>query len=195
LALHLITPPAAPAITLADAKLHLRVDHDHEDAWITAAIQAATLAAEHETGRRFVNQTWEAVYDGFGCSGAIKLGLAPVVSITSFSYINKSGALVTASSDGFVLDTVQSHGIGYVLPAAGYPWPATASTINAVRIRFVVGYGPDHQTVPAVARLWMLQHIGTAFAARESIAIGQSVAALPSRYHDALLDSLRVYDI
>jgi hypothetical protein len=83
--------------------------------------------------------------------------------------------------------------VGYVLPASSGAWPATAASANAVRVRFTVGYGADAAAVPAQARQWMLMHLGTAYRMRESMAAGFTVTELPNRYHDALLDGLRVY--
>lgn len=188
--LKLITAPAALAVTLADAKLHLRVDGAAEDAWITAAIKAATLAAEHETGRRLITQTWEAVYDAFP-AGGVRLGQVPVASIVSLKYIDGAGTEQTLSPSLYVLDADQEP--GYVLPAAGAAWPATYATVNAVRVRFACGYGADASAVPENARLWILMHVGTAYRQRESMAMGVSVTELTNRYHDALLDPLRVY--
>lgn len=192
MSLKLITAPAALAVDLATAKAHCRVTGSAEDAWFTAAIKAATLAAEHETGRRFITQTWEAVYDAFP-SNAIALGLAPVQSVVSVKYLDATGTEQTLSPSLYVLDADQDMGSGYVLPAAGTAWPATASSVNTVRVRFTVGYGAAAADVPSDAALWMLMRIGTAYKHRESVATGVSVADLPNRFHDALLDSLRTY--
>jgi len=44
--LQLVTPPVDEPVTLAEAKLHLRVDFDEDDALILALISAARQAAE-----------------------------------------------------------------------------------------------------------------------------------------------------
>ncbi len=52
--MQLITPAAAEPVSLAEAKLHLRVDFDEDDALIQALISAARQAAETLTQRQLV---------------------------------------------------------------------------------------------------------------------------------------------
>ena len=52
--LQLVTPPAEEPVSLAEARLHLRVDFTDDDALITSLIAAARQAAETLTGRQFV---------------------------------------------------------------------------------------------------------------------------------------------
>lgn len=190
MSLKLITSPSSYPVTLAEARVHLRVDGSGDDSWIESAIAAATQAAEHDTGRRFITQTWEAVFDAFP-DYAIELGLPPVQSIVSVKYIDAQGVLATLDPAAYVLDNDQLP--GYALPADGYSWPRAADAANAVRVRFVSGYGDNSASVPPPARHWILMHVGTAYKHRESVATGVSVAELVNRYHDALLDPLRVY--
>jgi hypothetical protein len=67
--------------------------------------------------------------------------------------------------------------------------------VNAVRVRFLCGYGDTAAAVPENARLWILMQVGAAYKHRESVATGVSVAELPNRFHDALLDPLRVWSM
>lgn len=48
--LQLLTPPTAEPVSLVEAKLHLRVDFNDDDALITSLITAARQAAETITG-------------------------------------------------------------------------------------------------------------------------------------------------
>ena len=56
---------------------------------------------------------------------------------------------------------------GWVLPAAGTDWPAAGDYANAVRVRFVAGFG-DASSVPAAVKAWMLLHIAEWYAQREA---------------------------
>ena len=56
------TSTAKSAVSLAEAKLHLRVDHDSDDALIEALCLAATQMAEHELQRGLISREWTAGY-------------------------------------------------------------------------------------------------------------------------------------
>ena len=43
--------PPLSAVTLEEAKQHLRVEHNLDDAYIMSLCQAYTIVAEHEMGR------------------------------------------------------------------------------------------------------------------------------------------------
>ena len=63
--MQLMTPPAGEPISLAEAKLHLRVDFDDDDSLIQVLISAARQAAETLTNRQFVTARWRMVLDSF----------------------------------------------------------------------------------------------------------------------------------
>lgn len=63
--LQLISPPAEEPLSLAEAKLHLRVDFSDEDALISALISAARQAAETITARQLVTARWKYILDAF----------------------------------------------------------------------------------------------------------------------------------
>lgn len=50
------TSTAKSAVTLEDAKLHLRVDHSADDALIEALCLSATQMAEHELQRGLISR-------------------------------------------------------------------------------------------------------------------------------------------
>lgn len=155
MSLILITPPATEPVTVAEAKLHLRIDHADEDAWIAARITGAREACEHILQRALVTQIWERVLDAFP-SREIELGMPPVQSIVSVKYIDTAGTEQTMSNTLYMLEPVRQP--GFVLPAYGTSWPATLDTVNAVRVRFNCGFGAA-SAVPESIKAWILLHV------------------------------------
>jgi hypothetical protein len=63
--LTLVTPPSVEPVSLALAKVHLRVTWTDDDAYITALITAARLKCESHLSRSFITTAWQQTYDGF----------------------------------------------------------------------------------------------------------------------------------
>jgi uncharacterized phiE125 gp8 family phage protein len=81
--LQLITPPAVEPVTLADARLHLKVDTTDDDALITRLITAARARAEWHTGRALNTQRWILWLDAWPPRGIIEIPLPSLQSVTS----------------------------------------------------------------------------------------------------------------
>lgn len=183
----LITGPDE-SITLAQAKLHLRVDHDTDDTRITAMITAARETAEHELGRPLGTQVWQITLDAFP---AVELFIGPdVTGIVSIQYLDSAGVLQTLDDAAYVLDNAEAERC-FVIPAEGTDWPASYDSANAVRVRISCGLTP----VPETVRAWMLMHIGALYKHAESVTSGVSVAELPGRFVDRLLDRWRIWGV
>src|SRR3990167_7576165 len=151
----LITAPATEPVTLAEAKLHLKVDTaiTEDDTLISSLIISARQQAEQILGRSLITQTWEKVLDKFP-SGDIELLWPTIISMTSIKYLDPTTQLeVTLDSDQYSLDKDSEP--GWVLPAYGVEWPTALDTVNAVRVRYTAGYG-DAASVPACIKSWML---------------------------------------
>jgi uncharacterized phiE125 gp8 family phage protein len=186
MAIRLITAPTVQPITLAQAKAHLRVDHDQDDDLITAYIAAASSHVDGKDGflgRALVQQTWELVIDQFPCN-EIQIPLPPLQEIVSVIYDNTAGAAITLAPTAYDVDTVSEP--GWIVPAIG-GWPTSLfDGINAVRIRYTAGYAPTTDSppdlianIPGAIKAAMLLHIGSLYAQRESILIGTNVMPLP----------------
>ena len=61
------TSTAKSAVTLEDAKLHLRVDHSADDALIEALCLSATQMAEHELQRGLITREGTVGYGAEPC--------------------------------------------------------------------------------------------------------------------------------
>lgn len=189
MALKQISQPAEPAVTLAQIKAHLRISGADEDELLTLYAAAAVKACEHELGRALVQQTWELAIDAFP-EAEIELPMPRVLSVVSVDYFDTTGTQQTLPSNRYSLDADKLP--GWLFPADGTEWPETYDMANAVRIRFLAGYGATASSVPINVVQWLLMRIGTAYKMRETVA-GGSLAEVPGRFVDGLLDSERVY--
>lgn len=184
--MRIITPPAIEPITLADARLHLRVTHTDEDALIANLIGVARTDAENELQRSIITQTREIARDRF--PSAIELPFGPVSSVASIRFDDVDGVEQLLDPATYRVDTYRLT--GWVVPAAGFSWPATRNHVNAVRVRYVAGYGPLIADVPLPIRHWILIRLAQLFEHREQVVVGATVATVP--YVDRLLDPYRV---
>lgn len=176
-----ITTPVEP-ITLAEAKLHLRVDDTAEDALITALISAAREACEDRIEGTVPVTGWRLTLDAF--PDAIKLQRGPVSSVESVKYLDAAGVEQTLSPLDYLVDTASTP--GYIVPAFGKAWPDTRDQINAVTVEYTAG-----SAAPAHAlKAWMLLAIGEMYANREGSAERPVVA---HGFADRLLDPFRYW--
>jgi uncharacterized phiE125 gp8 family phage protein len=187
MSLKLITAASTPAVTLAEAKLHLRVDGTDDDSLITAMVSAATQVAEQMTNRALSEQTWEITLDHFPCS--FNLTRAPVASITSLKYYDIDGTLQTLASSAYVLDNSNDYGPARVTPAYMEIWPGARSQAAAVALRYVAGYATA-SVVPESIKSWIKLQVGAMYENRQAEGARQSYAL---GFADRLLDRYKVW--
>lgn len=211
----LVTPPTLEPVELVRAKEHLRTDlsSSAEDALIEILVSAAREWAEGQTSRALITQTWRESFDRFPAGGespwrqgygwrrhpladqleydAIRLGLAPVQSVSSVKYIDATGAEQTMPPSDYVVDTASLP--AKIRPAYGVTWPDTRAQANAVTVEYVAGYGDDPASVPAPIRAAMLLVLGDLYANREAQIVGTIVNENPTA--KALLGPYRVLEV
>jgi uncharacterized phiE125 gp8 family phage protein len=188
--LRVVTPPASEAITLAEAKAHLRVTSGSEDAIIARHIRAAREYAEHLTQRAIGVQALELRLPSFPAGGGpIELARPPVISITSIEYRDADGVAQTLTSATYEVRNSEA-GARVVVATPGASWPETDPLDGEVVVTYAAGY--TAQTLPASTASFMLLEVGTLYANRESTA-EKPVAANP--FAERLLDRSRVWDI
>ena len=178
--LQLVTPPIDEPVTLAEAKLHLRVDFDEDDALILALISAARQAAETITGRQFITARWKMVLDRFAgqegmvnsCDSnfslpnhAILLFKCPVQTITAIEYLDMNGAMQTMPPAHYVLETACEP--ARVTPVFGQIWPVSFKS-------------------------WIKIRVGSLYAHREELSVINRGRVDPLPFIDGLLDSYKV---
>ena len=202
--LQLITPAAEEPVSLAEAKLHLRVESADDDALIGSLISAARQAAETLTGRQFVTARWKLVLDSFPGPSlmgvpaglpfslpahAILLPKCPVQSVFAIRYLDMAGTTQTMPRADYTVDTACEP--ARVTPVFGSAWPVSLPQIGAVVLVFAAGYG-DAASVPAGIKSWIKLRVGSLYAHREEVALLASGKIEALSFIDGLLDPYRV---
>lgn len=155
-----ITSPATGVIDLQEAREHLRVTSNEEDALIAEYVATASAyldARDGILGEALVTQTWRYALD---YPQEVTLPLGPVQSITAIRYLDETGAEQTYSAANYRLVD------GRVELVDGAVWPLVASRGDAFWIDFVAGYGAA-SSVPLPARHAALMMVGELYQARE----------------------------
>lgn len=174
--------PAAEPLTLAEVKLHLRVDDDitEFDSKLTRLIKSARRYAELETRRSLITQKWALVLDSFAGgmtpgfsafgatytipSNAVVLERGPVQSIDSITYVDMGGVTQTVTTPAAPSYAIDLTGpLARIAPGFGRIWPIPLPQIGAVRFDYTAGYGAAGSDVPPNVLDWMLAAIETMY--------------------------------
>lgn len=168
--------PTIDPVTLAEAKLHLRVDGNDEDSLIEGIITAAVDFFEKRTGRALINQTWSYTIDNWYASLSpvkplwLYLPRAPLSSVTSIYYTATDGVSTLWASSNYTVDTNSEP--GRLALAYSKTWPVTREVVNAITITYVAGYGATAASVPVGIKRALMLIIGDLYQNRETFTTG-----------------------
>jgi len=167
--IRIITPPSIEPVSLEEVKLHTRISHDVEDDLLNNWIVSARKLAEDFQRRAFIAQTLEISFDEFPPM-PIYLPHPPTIWVQSIKYYNYLNAVTTLyedfynplttteepgtepdTNDNFLID--EDNEPGRICFAYGCSWPSVVlRDMNAVKIRYVAGYGDSAEDVPETVR-------------------------------------------
>ena len=182
------TAPASEPITLAEAKMQCRIDNTDEDELIVMLIASVRQHAETILRRRLITQTLDGYLDSF----PLEIKLMPLQSVTSITYVDTNGDTQTLAADQYLVDATSQP--ARIARAYNVDWPDTRVQNNAVKVRFVAGYGLP-AAVPQCIKSWMLVRIATLFSNRQQIIVGPTgKVEIEPAFIDSLLDSERVHE-
>ncbi len=134
----LVGEPLALPVTLAEMKLHLRVDTDLtlDDAAITEQIEAAAEWLSDATDKAYMTAVYDLHLPDFGWQW-YELPYPPLQAV-SISYLDAAEARQTLAATVYRVVTWETP--GWVELADGQTWPVVADRPDAVTIRFTAGF-------------------------------------------------------
>lgn len=191
-------------ISIDECRAHLEANRygDSEvdpldDAMIEGFLGAAREHCENFLGLSLTTKVLEIALDEFPThlrnrpnrrDDAIELPMGPVRQVLSIAWGDESDDEM--NDDAFILD---NYGEPARITPVSFAWPTVTSATNAVKIRYLAGYGVDSdggQELPKAIRAAILLVLGELFANRENAGDG-ALAEIPTSAQ-ALLRSLRV---
>lgn len=216
-ALKLITPPAIEPVALSDMMNFSRIDTDADVITMEAMITVARQEAEKITRRQLITATWELRLDYFpggtfigadsghqlrptkrlvpgkGDAQTIYLPMPPLQSVTTVKYLDYANVEQTlVENTDYLVDTYSEP--ARITPCYGEVWPVTYPVVNAVRIRFVAGYGDADTDVPESIRSYIKALSGTLYENRETVFVApNTVNMVKLDFLEGLLDNYRIF--
>ena len=156
--LRLVTPPASEPITLASAKLFLRIEHSADDEAVTRAITAARQAAEQYLKTALLPQSWDYTRAN-PCGLSVVLPYGPAQSITSVTLTNEAGTSTVMNAANYRL-SVDGFRVIFTNP----------QSIEKLAVRYVAGMATVLADIPVTIVQGMLHHISVMMETRDGAA-------------------------
>lgn len=175
----------------ADALLGAAVPSSNTtgDPELRMLITAMRQKAESILKRYLITQTVDLYLDRFPCW---EITLPPLQSVTSITYIDAEGVEQTLSPSRYLVDATSAP--ARITPAYNQIWPCARYQNNAVKVRFVAGYG-DAADVPECIKHWIMMKVKHAYDNRDPVNVGNIVTEFPRSYIDGMLDAERVFGV
>ena len=166
------TGPAVEPLTVAEAKLHLRVDISDDDAYIGTLITAAREWVESYLDRTLITTQLILRAAEFPTE-ELELARPPMATAGTatavvITYTLADTTTATLSTALYRVDRTTTP--GNVAPIINGTWPSDViEDANAVAVTYWAGYGPTSASVPATIRHAMLMLIGHWYEQRSAV--------------------------
>lgn len=144
----IVTPPATEPVSLAEAKLFLRVDHDAEDELIAGLVTAARDLVEQSTGRALVTRRLLETRDHVK-GGPFRCAFAPVTAVHA---VTRDGVTLDESIWRLAVDAEHLIGAG----------------AGRIAVDYDAGYGADAEDAPEPLRHAIRVIVAALYESRES---------------------------
>jgi uncharacterized phiE125 gp8 family phage protein len=183
-------PSGADPISVADAKVHLRIEQadTDQDGFVAQLCAAAHRKVENELDYPILRQTRQTHLRGFP-EAEIDLGGGNDFQVASVDYYDADGVQQTLATSAYILDAVSKPAKLY--PAPNTLWPATQDRPGAVIVEWQSGWAAPGDVPPDLLHAMRLL-IGHWDQNREAVVIG-SISTDVQFTFDALIWPFRIY--
>jgi uncharacterized phiE125 gp8 family phage protein len=186
MAITVVTPAASEPVSLAEAKLFLRVDHAAEDSLIAQLIGAAREAVETGCGRALITRRVRERLDIWrrdSVNGAV-LGIGPVTNVVAVRLLASNGSQSVIEPSRYRLEGNADR--PRLVFESGLP--ATLRTAGGIEIEYEAGFAADAASLPVALRLATLTIVASLYEVRQGdAAIPETARALMRPFAPARL--------
>jgi len=176
-----IIPPASEPISLAEAKLFLRVDHNAEDDLITTFVVAAREAVEAACGRALIKRRVREKLDIWrrDAVGGAMLGLGPVTHVEAVRLLADNGSQSVIDPERYRLEGDRDR--PRLVFASGVP--ATLRSVGGIEIEYDAGFADTAEDLPIALRVATMQIVSTLYETRlADVGVPETARALIRPY-------------
>ncbi|MEQ1578440.1 MAG: head-tail connector protein [Hyphomicrobium sp.] len=184
MALVLTSGPTLEPVTVAEAKAHLRLDGNAEDALVASLILTSRLHIEAALGFALISQSWTLFLDAWPDAALVVFPIRPVLSIGSVRVISAEGVQTVLPPSDYLLDGAS---LTPRLVRTGSTWPVPGKAANGIEIALTAGFGPAATDVPAPIRHALMMLVTHWYEHRDPIEIGASSSNIPKTISDLLM--------
>lgn len=185
------------AVTLEQAKDHLRVDQDLEDTLIAVYLDAAIDSAAIILNRALNQCEYQQSFGAWPGCGYLDLDIAPIVSVDAITYFDENDAEQTVAAELWSFVLTPAGGRIYFLEDFTFPTLRDRPD-DQVYVALTAGYDADdgssgddpELTLPPAIKSAVLLTVGHLYSNREEV--GKAQVELP-RGAQFLLDRYKIY--
>jgi uncharacterized phiE125 gp8 family phage protein len=175
-----VTQPPVEPVSLAEAKAHIRVDSEDDDALIQGLIASAREWVENHLDRTLIRTQWQMRLDYF--PHTISLPRPPFtqeqhLQSVAISYTDAMGSVIVLPASNYRVLGDRTPAV--VMPPYSGSWPSARYDSDSIAVTWWAGYGPDQNTVPRAIKHAMLMLVGFWYENRMAVAVGAGITVTP----------------
>lgn len=160
--LRIVTPPTKLAVSISEARKHMRVEDLDNDDLIYTYVMSAQQSLSMQLGRSLVLTSY--ALDVYNWHRDIYLPMPPIRSVSAVKVRGTDGTLATITTSDYTL-LLTSEGRGRLTIPGTWGWPYTSYMQAIASVEYTAGY----DVVPAPLRAAILLMAGTLYDNRSDV--------------------------